>query len=506
MSNKKANMNDKKTSTNAKKAEKLAKKTQKKEQRSSKKAEKQEKSLSNLLKKEKLKAEKEKLKEDKQRLKAKVEHRKELRRIKSKSKDIKWDKLDNTANLFPVIANHSVSNVYRISVTLKEEINGDILQDALDDILPQFDVFNVRLRKGIFWYYFETNRKEAPWVEEESNYPCRYIDPQAANNYLFRVTYYKNRINLEAFHALTDGNGAFTFLKELTYKYLRLTHKELEETCGDGLSSETSLNKEDSYLKNYKKSYAKSYKTEKAYILKGEKFADGNMGIIHGHINLKELKAVSKARGVSINSYLVALVIYSIYKEYLHEAPGDKPISACVPVNLRPYFNSITTKNFFAVVTANFKPENASYTFDEVLDIVADGLKKQINRENLEKLFSYNVSNEMSPVIRMVPLFVKNLAMKYVYRTSARANTLTITNLGIIDVIDEYKKYIDDFYVILSMSSGQNLKCGICSYEDELVFTFSSSLKDTSVQKAFFRTLSEAGVHVTIESNGVYYE
>ena len=39
------------------------------------------------------------------------------------NRDIRWDRLDNTAHLFPVIAGESMSNVYRISVTLKEEIN-----------------------------------------------------------------------------------------------------------------------------------------------------------------------------------------------------------------------------------------------------------------------------------------------------------------------------------------------------------------------------------------------
>ena len=445
-------------------------------------------------------------KRNKNLLKEKKYKRKAIRKEKGKSKIIKWDKLDNTANLFPVIANQSVTNVYRIAVTLNEDINGELLQEALDIILPLFDVFNVRLRKGIFWYYFETNRKEASWVEEENTLPCRYFAPQENNNYLFRVTYYKNRINLEVFHALTDGNGAFAFLKELTYQYLRLAHSELKESLGDKLSSDTSLNKEDSYLKNYKKSSSKGYKTEKAYIVKGEKFPDNAIGIIYGHINLAQIKSVAKSKGVSVNQYLVSLLFYSIYKEYLHEQPSTCPISACVPVNLRPYFDSITTKNFFAVVTASFKPVNDKYTFDEVLEIVSTNLKEQINKEHLEKLFSYNVSNQKSMFLRMVPLFVKNIAMKYIYRTSARANTTTITNLGVIDVDENYASYIKDFYVILSMSIGQNIKCGICSYNNSLIVTFSSCLKDVSIQKTFFRYLANEGIEVQIESNGGYYE
>lgn len=46
---------------------------------------------------------------------------------------------------------------------------------------------------------------------------------------MFRVTYYKNRINLEVFHVLTDGMGGINFY-ELTYQYLRLAHPKLRET------------------------------------------------------------------------------------------------------------------------------------------------------------------------------------------------------------------------------------------------------------------------------------
>lgn len=428
--------------------------------------------------------------------------------MKRNTNEIKWDKLDNTAHLFPVIAGESMSNVYRIAVTLKEEIKPELLQKALQQVLPWFDVFNVRIRSGIFWYYFETNQKPAPDVKEEYRYPCQYISPNRNRNYLFRVNYYKNRINLEVFHVLTDGMGGITFLKELTYQYLRLAHPELKEKLGDGLSSETSLNKEDSYLKNYKKGHKKEYKTERAYLVKGEKLGAFQLGVMHGYIPIEELKTVCTRYGVSINEYLVATFLWSIYKECLHGVrdKSGRPISSCVPVNLRPYFDSITMKNFFVIVSAVFKPEKDNYTFEEVVKIVAESLRNQINRENLEKLFAYNVSNEKNFILRAVPLFVKNIVMKYVYHTSALANTTTVTNIGKIQIKEEYQNYIENFYAFLSMSKGQNIKGTICSYQDTLVFTISSNLSDTSIQRSFFRKLAEEGISVKIETNGVYEE
>lgn len=419
---------------------------------------------------------------------------------------IGWERLDNTAHIFPVIAGENMSNVYRIFVVLNEDIKKEILQQALDIVLPKFDGFNMRLRQGVFWYYFEENGKPAPLVREENTYPCRYIVQNRNRSYLFRVSYYKKRINLEVFHVLTDGMGGINFLKELTYQYLRIAHPDLQKQVGDQLSVDTSLNREDSFLKNYKRSHAKGYKTKKAYLVKGEKLRPGEFGVIHGIMSVTALKEVSHRYDASINEYLVSAYIYSIYTECMHKVPGKYPIRAAVPVNLRPFFHSVTTKNFFVMVSAEFFPEKEDYTFSEVLNITKESLRKQINKEHLENLFSYNVSNEKNLAARAVPLLIKNLAIRYVYTKSALANTTTVTNIGNIHVADAYKPYIQMFGAFLAMSKGQSLKGTICSYEDKLIFSFSSVLSDPSVQRGFFRKLSEDGLKVRIESNGVYYE
>lgn len=429
----------------------------------------------------------------------------EKRKSKKDNREIRWDRLDNTAHLFPVIAGESMSNVYRISVTLKELIQPEALQQALDMVLPKFDLFNVRLRSGVFWYYFEENNAPAPKVTEESAFPCRFIVRNKNRNYLFRVTYYKYRINLEVFHVLTDGMGGINFLKELTYQYLRLVHPELRKDENDSLNHHTSLNREDSFLKNYKKSARRSYQTKKAFLIKGAHLPPGEFGVMHGYIPIGALKEVCKRYGVSINEYLVGTFVWSVYQECLHGMPSKRPIRVAVPVNLRPFFDSITTKNFFTMVSAEFHPTKETYTFEEVLQIVQESLRAQIQKDNLEKLFSYNVSNEKVVWARMVPLPIKNIAIKTIYTQSALANTATVTNIGKIETESEYTPYIDMFYAFLAMSKGQHLKGTICAYGDTLSFNFSSDLADTSVQRGFFRQLSSDGLQVEIETNGVHY-
>lgn len=426
-------------------------------------------------------------------------------RHKKVPREIRWDKLDNTAHLFPVIAGERMSNVYRVSVTLSEPVDAKLLQQALDTVLPRFDGFNLRLRRGVFWHYFEENGKPAPKVAEERTFPCRYIRPNRNNSYLFRVTYFKYRINLEVFHVLTDGMGAFNFLRELTYQYLRLAHPELAAQTGDSFSQGTTLNREDSFLKNYKRPQKKKYKTQKAYLLKGEKLRSGEFGVMHGYMSIAQLKAVCGGHGVSINEYLVATYIWSVYTEYLHRMPSERPIRVAVPVNLRPYFNSTTTKNFFVMVSAEFLPTREDYTFPQVLELVRDSLRAQLDSQHLEELFSYNVSNQTNRFLRLFPLPLKHIAMRSVYTRSALANTSTITNVGSVEVAEPYNPYIELFHAFLAISKGQHIKGTICSYGDTLVFSFSYDLEDPSVQRGFFRKLTQDGIDVEIESNGVHY-
>ena len=324
---------------------------------------------------------------------------------------------------------------------------------------------------------------------------------------MFRVTYYKCRINLEAFHVLADGMGGVTFLREITYQYLRLANPELRDRLGDGLSEGTSLDREDSFLKNFKKSYKSEYKFQRAFLVSGEKLVYNGFGVMHGFMPVSQLKeAARKKYNSSINEYLISCFVYATYQTFLGDMTEKKAIRVAVPVNLRPYFDSNTTKNFFAMVSAEFIPDRNDYTFAEVAQIIHDSLQSQITKEHLESIFSFTVSNTKLMIARVIPLPIKNLAMRLFYNKTALSNTTTITNIGNVQVLPEYVEYIDNFYCFIPFSKGQEIKGTITSYRDTLVYTFVSAYMDTTIQKKIFRQIASDGVDVRIETNGVYYE
>jgi NRPS condensation-like uncharacterized protein len=158
-------------------------------------------------------------------------------------------------------------------------------------------------------------------------------------------------------------------------------------------------------------------------------------------------------------------------------------------------------KNFFVIIASKFLPTQESYSREEVLKIASDSLKEQMDPQNLDNILSYNVSNEQNRFLRPIPIFIKNIAIKHVYMLSADTATSTMTNVGNIEVKEQYKKYIEHFYGMLSMSRGQNIKAAIASYNGTLIVTFTSCLTDVSIQKRFFQSIAKDGVEAALETN-----
>ncbi len=121
-----------------------------------------------------------------------------------------WRRLDNTAKLFAAVSGEDLSSVFRIAAVLKEPVEPELLHKALLLTLPEFENFRVKLRKGFFWYYFETNNRD-PVVEESRVRPAALSIPPGGR-FPFRVSYYGCRINFEVFHGLTDGLGRWVCL------------------------------------------------------------------------------------------------------------------------------------------------------------------------------------------------------------------------------------------------------------------------------------------------------
>ena len=136
------------------------------------------------------------------------------------NKKLRWMRLDNAAKIYPAARRQNWSNIFRLSATLTEAVDTAALRRALDITVKRFPSTAVRLRRGAFWYYLQ-QLEHAPALREESSYPLTRMSRKEIRKCAFRVIVYGNRIALEIFHSVTDGNGALVFLKSLLAQYLQ---------------------------------------------------------------------------------------------------------------------------------------------------------------------------------------------------------------------------------------------------------------------------------------------
>ncbi len=64
---------------------------------------------------------------------------------------------------------------------------------------------------------------------------------------------------------------------------------------------------------------------------------------------------------------------------------------------------------------------------------------------------------------------------------------MTLSNIGPIDIEEDYRKEIERFSIMIGVSKRQPMKCAVCSYGEEVIVTFTSVFQDTRLQDRFFR-------------------
>ena len=108
-----------------------------------------------------------------------------------------WFKLDLSGNVYPTLQKKSFSSTFRVSVTLKDQVDPPVLQKAFEQTIPRFPSLKVDLRTGFFWRYLEPNHRPLPPVEHDVKNPCMPMDFHSKHRYLIRIYYYRNQISLE---------------------------------------------------------------------------------------------------------------------------------------------------------------------------------------------------------------------------------------------------------------------------------------------------------------------
>lgn len=403
-----------------------------------------------------------------------------------------WYRLDNVGKFYSSQAGSSAQTVFRYAATLADEVDEGALQRALEKTVEVFPNFNVSLRSGMFWHYLE-QAAQPPTVTRESLPICFGLHVHA-KSVLFRVSYYRYRINLEVSHIVSDGRGTLSFFKALLQAYVQERYgAEGAPLEYDGSDYQKS---EDSFDKYYERDKAASTRVPNVYRIAGWK-DPADPTFLEYHLPAQRVLDLARSHGVSLTSLVIAAIICAIRTE-MPRRDRQRAIRMDVPVDLRRIFESATTKNFFGLAYVTYVPGDEDEPLEVVAAHVQDQLKTEVQAENLKARMNHMIALEKNLALRFAPLFVKDAGLEIADWAASRETTTTVSSLGVIEMDESVAPYVREVNVLTS-TTGINFM--VCSFGDDLSIGISTVFSNLGVVRNFCRYFSSQGIEGRINTN-----
>ncbi len=414
-----------------------------------------------------------------------------------------WYRIDNAGHLYSNITSTRVTTFFRVSVTVKDEINVEVANETLNKVLKRFPFMDVGIKNGIFWHYLHKSVAVAE-VQEEKFYPCMNLYIKNDGIHLFRILHFKNKFSFEFSHILLDGGSALVIVNAFLIEYFKMlginsTHDEIYD-----LDYYDAKERENSFEKYYNKNIPTIKNNVKAYKIPFDLCEKGSFFVVSGLIDVQQIKPIAKQYNCTIYVFLVSVYIRSIMD--MAEENGEKiekPIVINAPVSLKNYFESSTLGNFFVSLTPTIDPRISEYQLEEIIEDVKKYFDYNLNKKTMNQYISTTVKYENNVLFKAIPLFLKSLILPTIYQYfGENTYTSSVSNLGVFEVPEELKEYVTRIDMFPAPSKNNIIKAVMVSYNGVLSFSFSKLTNDAALERTFFRNLRKMGINVLVDNNG----
>jgi hypothetical protein len=420
-----------------------------------------------------------------------------------------WYALDNAASIMPAVTNEIITSLFRFEAELDEPVDVETVKGALELTVQRMPYFNVTLRRGLFWYYFEPCGSLPP-VYPDSPSPCQQWDIHRHGTRMFRVRCDQNRIAAEFSHAMTDGTGGMSFFKTLLANYFTLKGIDPGVPLGEGewcdILVPTSRRIppeefEDAYQRYFPKGLPFPEKSPKAFHFRSKSLPKGQYRVISGVLSTAEVLAEAKRRHVSLTELLVAIYLDALLQMWHATKPLPRApfVTVEVPINLRTLFPSRTFRNFSLFVLVGEDMRLGMRSFEELVQRTHYQMKLEYDRMSIAKHLSRNAGSARNLAVRMVPLWIKDVFARMLFIKFGECMLSGfISNLGQIAMPPGFAPHIRTFGFIPAPSLTTMTNASVMSWNDTLFIDFGSLAQSRDLERLFFRRLRSLGLHVRV--------
>ena len=411
-----------------------------------------------------------------------------------------WTRLENSAIIYPSCRTRKYATVYRMAITLDAPVDAALLDQALQNVMRRFPSFRYSIRRGLFWWFLQKLENDPTVGSFRRLAP---IDVKRNGGYMFRLGCDDSRIFLDVYHALTDGNGALTFLLSLVAEYLKLsqgTEVEYGKWIYNPDDQPVAEELEDGFDK-FSGTKGSLDDEKKAWHIRGtEELPDvlNSMGV---SFSTDQIVAKSKELGCTVTELLSALMLISLQEVHASQKGRKSPhIRMELPVNLRPIFGSKTLRNFSSYVYLGLDVSNGYLSFEDALREVIYQKRLYMQPGRLTRRIAANVALEDNLGIRMIPLFIKKPIINLInFLKGDNYGTYTFSNIGNVELPEAVATHVRDLNFVLGRTRGRSGSCAGVSFGGRMYLNFTRKIVQDDFERIFTLRLRELGVWAKIE-------
>jgi hypothetical protein len=419
--------------------------------------------------------------------------------------------LDSAALIYPPILSNRISGYYRIQASLDAPVDIPMLQAALDAVRPRFPYFQTELRKGAFWYFFEENHTPNT-VVMDSQFPMQKVPTKEPGGYLYRVRASASMISMEVCHILTDGYGALIFFRSLLAEYYRLQGitTVYDDTVFAPGGSPSTGEWEDAFSRIAKPGTPNPLRGRAAWHLPGRLLPIHTMRVTTGTLSLAAALAKAREHGATLTVYLSAVflaALQDVQDADVRNRPrrNRKQLRLQIPANLRAFFPSSTLRNFSLYALPELDTRLGHYEFGEILTRIKATMALAFTPKEFRKTITRNVMATKNPLLRSLPLPVKNIIMRTLYKGLGENQYSSMsTNLGPARMPTSFAQRILRVDLILPSTPGLRTVAGIVSHGEALSISLGSIIARRDLERLFFTRLVKDGLRVKLASNTIH--
>ena len=201
-------------------------------------------------------------------------------------------------------------------------------------------------------------------------------------------------------------------------------------------------------------------------------------------------------------SAVTMLALLNLQNEKTPNVKKQKLIKLLIPINLRQLFPSKTLRNFAMYTIPEIDPRLGEYTLEEICKIVHHKMGLDFTAKHMSSVIATNVHDEQNPLVRLIPLPLKNAVMKAIFDSVGEKKAcLALSNLGKIAIPENMAAYVQRFDFILGVQAAAPYNCAMLSFKDTLYINFIRDIKEAELERHFHAVLQQLGLPVTVEGN-----